>query len=78
MDTDSFTVHAKTWYLQKYCKRCWNKIWTNYEIDRLLPMVKNKQVVESIKDELGGKIMKNIFGLRAKAYSYLKDNDDEY
>ena len=41
-------------------------------------MVKNKQVVESIKDELGGKIMKNIFGLGAKEYSYLKDNDDEY
>ena len=27
MDTDSFIVHVKTWYLQRYCRRCWNKIW---------------------------------------------------
>ena len=30
-----------------------------------------------LKDELGGQIMKEFVGLRAKAYSYLKDNNDE-
>ena len=30
-----------------------------------------------MKDELGGKIMKGLFRLREKTYSYLKDNNDE-
>ena len=31
-----------------------------------------------MKDELGGQTMKEFAGLRAKTYSYLKDNDYEY
>ena len=31
-----------------------------------------------IKDELGGKIIKEFAGLRAKTYSYLNDNNDEH
>ena len=30
-----------------------------------------------MRDELGGKIMKDFVGLRAKTYSYLTDNNDE-
>ena len=30
-----------------------------------------------MKDELGRQIMKEFLGLRAKTYSYLKDNNDE-
>ena len=30
-----------------------------------------------MKDELGGQIIKEFVGLRAKTYSYLKDNNDE-
>ena len=31
-----------------------------------------------MKDKLGGQIMKRVARLRAKTYSYLKDNNDEY
>ena len=50
---------------------------SNYELDKPLPKVKNKKVIGLIQDELGGEGMKEFVGLRAKAYSYLKDNNDE-
>ena len=31
-----------------------------------------------MKDELSGKIIKGFVQLRAKAYSYIKQNNDEY
>ena len=30
-----------------------------------------------MKDELGGQIMKEFVGLRAKTYSYLRESNDE-
>ena len=42
-----------------------------------MPKGKNKKVSELIKDELGGQIMNEIVGLRAKTYNYLKENNDE-
>ena len=30
-----------------------------------------------MRDELGSQIMKTFIGLKAKTYSYLKDNNDE-
>ena len=41
-----------------------------------MPKGKNK-VIGLIKDELDEQIMKELFGLRVKAYSYLKENNDE-
>ena len=38
---------------------------------------KNKKVINLIKDELGGKILTELLGLRAKSYSYLMDDGSE-
>ena len=75
MDTDSFIVNVKTNYIYKDIAedvetRSDN---SNYELDRLLPKGKNKKVIGLMKDELGGKIMIKLVGLRAKTYSYLID-----
>ena len=40
-------------------------------------IAKNEKVIGLMKDELGGQIMKKIVELRSKAYSYLKDNNEE-
>ena len=50
---------------------------SNFEKGRPLPKGKNKKVIGLIKDKLGGEIMKGFVGLRAKAYSYLKDINNE-
>ena len=49
----------------------------NYEIDRPLPMEKNKKIIGIMKDELGRQFMKKFVRLRAKTYSNLKDDNDE-
>ena len=50
---------------------------SNYELDRILPKEKNKKVIGLMKDELGGKIMIKLVGLRAKTYNYLTDDGSE-
>ena len=80
MDIDSFIAHVKT---NDICIDIAEDVETrfdnsNYEIDRLLSMGKNKQVIGLMKDELGGQIMKKFVRLRAKTCTYLKDNDAEY
>ena len=49
---------------------------SDFEIDRPLPKGKNKKVIGLMKDQLSGSIMNKSVGLRAKTYSYLKDNND--
>ena len=79
MDTVSFIVHIKTDYIYKDIAEDVETRFdtSNFEIDRPLPRRKNKKVIGLIKDELGGQVMKEFVGLRAKTYSYLKDNNDE-
>ena len=42
-----------------------------------MPKEKHKNVIGLMKDELGGKIMAKFVGLRAKTYSYLRDDGSE-
>ena len=42
-----------------------------------MPKGEKEKVIGLMKDELGGQIMKEFVGLRAKTYSYLKESNDE-
>ena len=79
INTDSFLVHVKTDDIYKdIAKDVENKIATSiYKIGRPLPIRKNKNGVGLMKDESGGQVIKTFVGLKAKTYSYLKDNNDE-
>ena len=73
MNTDSFIVFIKMDDIYKYMAidvETRFDTW-NYELDSLLPKVKNKRVFGLMKDKLHGKIMKELFGLRAQTCSYL-------
>ena len=50
---------------------------SNYEVNRPLPIGKNKKVVGLMKDEVGRKIMTEFVTLRPKIYSYLADDCKE-
>ena len=70
-------MHKKR-YLQKYYRRVDARFDTsNYDLERQLSKAKNKNVIGSMKDQLGGQFMNGFVRLRAKTYSYLKDNNDE-
>ena len=82
MDTDSFAIHIKT---KDFYEDIVNDIekWfdtSNYNEDdkRPLPIGMNKKLIGLFKDELGGKIMKEFVGLRAKTYAYLMNDDSEH
>ena len=79
MDTDSFIVYIKAEGIYPdIVKDVETRFDTsNYELDGPLPKWKNKKVIGLMKDELGGKLMKEFAALRAKTCSYLTDNNDE-
>ena len=70
MDTDSFIIYIKTGDFYKDIADDVEKKYdtSNYTVERPLPMGKNKKVIGMMKDELGGKIMKEFIGLRPKCY----------
>ena len=76
MDTDSFIMHVKTEDFYKDIADDIEKKYdtSNYTAERPLPMGKIKKVIRMMKDELGGRIMKEFIGLRPKCYSYSTDN----
>ena len=79
MDIDSFIVYVKKDDICKDIAKDVEKRFdtSNYERDRPLPVGKNKKVIGLMKDGLGGQTLKKKFGIRAKTYSYLKDNNDD-
>ena len=50
---------------------------SNYELESPIPKGKNKKAIGVMEDELSGKIMKEVFGLRAKTYNYLIDDGNK-
>ena len=72
MDTDSLVYKIKT---EDFYKDVSEDVETRFDTsgyvpDRPLPIGKNKKVIGLMKDELGGKIMKEFISLRPKMYSY--------
>ena len=68
MGTDSFTVYIKTDDIYKNIAEDVETRFdtSNYELERPLPKEKNQKVIELMKDELGGKVMKKFVGQRAE------------
>ena len=72
MDTDSLVYDIKT---EDFYKDIVEDVETRFDTSgympgRPLPIEKNKKVIGLMKDELGGKIMKEFISLRHKMYSY--------
>ena len=79
MDTDSFIMNIKTNdFYEDIASDVENRFDTsNYEVNRPLPMRKNKKVIGLMKDELSGEIITEFVTLRPKTYSYLTDDGKE-
>ena len=84
MDTDRFVIPIIT---EDFYEDIANDVerWldaSNYDENNKGPISigKNKKVIDLFKDQLGGKIMEEFCGLRAKTYAYLINgyNDDDY
>ena len=76
MDTEIFIIHIKTDdFYEDNADDVEKRFDTsNYEVNRPLPIEKNKKVIRLIKDELEGKIMTKFVTIRPKSYYYLMDD----
>ena len=79
MDTDSFIMNIKT---NDFYKDIANDVenrfdTSNYEVNRPLPIGKNKKIIGLMKDELGRKIITEFVTLRPKTYLLLTDDGKE-
>ena len=79
IDTDSFIINIKTNdFYEDIASDVENRFDTsNYEVNRPLPMGKNKKVIGLMKDELGGKVIAEFATLRPIRYSFLTDDGKE-
>ena len=79
MDTDSFVMNIKTKDFYKDIANDVEKRFdtSNYEVNRPLPIGKNKKAIGLMKDELGSKIITKFITLRPKTYLYLIDDCKE-
>ena len=77
MDTDSLIPLIKTKDFYEDIANDVEKRFdtSNYEVDRPLPMGKNKKIIGLMKDERGGKIMIEFVALRPESYAYTVDVD---
>ena len=76
---DSFIMNIKTNdFYEDIANDVENRFDTsNCEVNRPLPMGKNRKIIGLMKDELGGKIITEFVTLRPKTYSYLTDHGKE-
>ena len=81
MDTDSFVINI---FIEDFFEDINNDVerWfntSNYDENdkRPLQIGVNKKVIGKLKGELGGKIMKEFWTLRAKTYSYFMNDNSE-
>ena len=81
-DTDSFIIYIKTEdffeIISNDVERWFDKSDYDKNDKRLLPIGKNKNLLGLFKDELGGKIMTEVFVLRSKACAYLDDGGSKH
>ena len=77
MDTESLIIHIRTEDVYQDIADDVEKRFdtSNYDVNRPLPLGKNKKVIGLMKNELGGKIITEFVELRLRTYSYLTDDD---
>ena len=78
-DTDSLIIHNKTEDFYKDTANDVERWFDTSKYDKSpLPTGRNKKVIGMFKDELDGKIMTEFIALRAKAYTYFKEDGSEH